>query len=249
MSDATGWTPPPPPGSPQPGGIPPGPPPAGQPPGIPPAGPPPAYQEAPGPSWGTPYAPPRSTNTLAVVSLVAGCAQFVICPVIGAIVAIVTGHIARRQIRDTGEQGNGLAVAGLILGYIGAALTALAIVGALVVVFAFGDDIAAAAARDDAQEFGSAITREADFSATSLRDPELLQAVYSEETSSSGCCDDTTIRLANGAHVLSATDADWEASNWQLEFEFSFVESGYACLVIPESGTFTSDYKGRCDGS
>ena len=33
--------------------------------------------------------------------------------------AIVLGHIARRQIRQTGEAGDGMALAGLILGYVG----------------------------------------------------------------------------------------------------------------------------------
>jgi len=57
------------------------------------------------------------TNQLAIVSLVAGVACYFILPVIGAVVAIITGHMARGQIRRTGESGNGLAVAGLILGY------------------------------------------------------------------------------------------------------------------------------------
>jgi Domain of unknown function (DUF4190) len=39
------------------------------------------------------------------------------------IVAIILGHIARRQIRRTGEGGRSLATAGLILGYIGLLLT------------------------------------------------------------------------------------------------------------------------------
>ena len=68
------------------------------------------------------------TNSLALVSLVAGIASFVVCPVIGAIVAIITGHMARGQIRRTGESGNGLAVAGLVLGYVHIALAVLALV-------------------------------------------------------------------------------------------------------------------------
>jgi hypothetical protein len=56
-------------------------------------------------------------NTLAVVSLVAGIASYVFVPVVGAVVAVITGHMARSQIRTTREQGGGLALAGLILGY------------------------------------------------------------------------------------------------------------------------------------
>jgi Na+-transporting methylmalonyl-CoA/oxaloacetate decarboxylase gamma subunit len=35
------------------------------------------------------------------------------------------GHAARRQIRQNGESGDGMAVAGLVLGWIGIALTLL----------------------------------------------------------------------------------------------------------------------------
>ncbi|MFD3430953.1 DUF4190 domain-containing protein [Nocardia fluminea] len=57
------------------------------------------------------------TNSLAVVALVLG--------VLGGPIAIPFGHSARSQIRRTGEQGAGMAMAGLILGYI--SLLALAI--------------------------------------------------------------------------------------------------------------------------
>jgi hypothetical protein len=47
---------------------------------------------------------------MAILSLVFA---FVFAPV-----GIVLGHLARRQIRQTGEQGSGLATAGLVLSYI-----------------------------------------------------------------------------------------------------------------------------------
>lgn len=72
-------------------------------------------------------------NTLAVVSLVAGIASYVFVPVIGALVAIITGHMARGQIRQTGEQGGGFALAGLILGYVHFAIVAL-VVGLILLV-------------------------------------------------------------------------------------------------------------------
>lgn len=70
-----------------------------------------------------PYqAPPRvrahGTNSLAITSLVCGISQ-VFFWFLAGIPAIVCGHIARHQIRQTGEDGDGLALAGLILGYIG----------------------------------------------------------------------------------------------------------------------------------
>ncbi len=70
------------------------------------------------------------TNTLAVVSLVTAIiAPFGHFTGIGGltltIVSIVTGHMARAQIRKTGERGDGFALAGLIISYVHVALTAL----------------------------------------------------------------------------------------------------------------------------
>ena len=65
-----------------------------------------------------PYAPP--TNGLAIAALVCGVGGFVVG--LSFIPAIICGHLARRQIRQTGEQGAGMALAGLILGYVGIAL-------------------------------------------------------------------------------------------------------------------------------
>ena len=56
-----------------------------------------------------PY-PPGRTNALAIASLV--CA-FVFAPL-----AILFGHLSLSQIRRSGEQGRGMAVAGLVIGYI-----------------------------------------------------------------------------------------------------------------------------------
>jgi hypothetical protein len=78
-------------------------------------------------------APP--TNQLAIVSLVAGIASYVMLPVIGAVVAVITGHMARSQIKRTGESGNGLAVAGLILGYVHLALGLIVLLVFVVVFF------------------------------------------------------------------------------------------------------------------
>ena len=59
------------------------------------------------------------TNTLAIVSLVAGLVSWTMMPVVASIVAVITGHMARKQIRDSHgvEEGSGLALVGLVLGY------------------------------------------------------------------------------------------------------------------------------------
>jgi DUF1707 SHOCT-like domain/Domain of unknown function (DUF4190) len=61
--------------------------------------------------------PVAKVNALAIASLACGLAQFVFGP-LAAIPAIVLGHVARAQIKRTGEQGAGLALAGLILGWV-----------------------------------------------------------------------------------------------------------------------------------
>jgi hypothetical protein len=78
-----------------------------------------------------PYPPAPPANRLAVAALVCGIAQFMV--VVTFLPAIICGHIARRQIRRTGEDGDELARAGLILGYVGAGLVVSVVVAALAV--------------------------------------------------------------------------------------------------------------------
>jgi hypothetical protein len=59
-----------------------------------------------------------TTNGMAIASIACGIGQLVAGPFAG-VAAIVLGHRARRRIRQTGEAGDGLAVTGLVLGYIG----------------------------------------------------------------------------------------------------------------------------------
>lgn len=68
----------------------------------------------------------RNTNGMAIAALICG---FTV-----PLIAIPLGHIARSQIRKTGEQGDGLALAGLILGYLSLISIAIAVVVILVAV-------------------------------------------------------------------------------------------------------------------
>jgi hypothetical protein len=70
----------------------------------------------------TELVPAGKTNGYAVASLVCGLSQFLVGP-LAAIPAIAFGHAARNQIKQTGEQGAGLALAGLILGWGAAAFS------------------------------------------------------------------------------------------------------------------------------
>jgi len=67
------------------------------------------------------YAVERKTNGLAIASL--------ICSLLGmSLLGIIFGHIAVRQIRQTGDGGEGMAKAGLIIGYIVLVLVIIAII-------------------------------------------------------------------------------------------------------------------------
>jgi hypothetical protein len=74
--------------------------------------------------YGQPY-PPQPTNGLAVAALVLG---IVWAFWIGSVLAIAFGHVALGQIRQRNQSGKGMAVAGLVLGYVGAGTFALLVV-------------------------------------------------------------------------------------------------------------------------
>ena len=79
-----------------------------------------------------PVAPPP-INAMAVASLVCGIGEFFTLG-LTAIPAIVLGHTARRQIRQTRERGDGMAVAGLVFGWAAVGLIALVLLGLFLVV-------------------------------------------------------------------------------------------------------------------
>ncbi len=76
--------------------------------------------------------PAAKINGLAIASLGCGIAQFAFGPV-ATIPAIVLGHVARHQIKRTGEQGAGLALAGLVLGWVAVILGIVLLIVALTV--------------------------------------------------------------------------------------------------------------------
>lgn len=94
--------------------------------------------------YGQPPYPPLNvsggkggTNTLAIVSLVS---SFFV-----GLAGIITGHMALSQIKRTGEDGKGLAIAGLVIGYVMtlvAVVWAIALVASLVVLGVAADNAA-----------------------------------------------------------------------------------------------------------
>ena len=87
------------------------------------------------------YQPPVTTNSLARASLVLGVAEFFTMG-LTAIPAIICGHMAKREMRQTGQRGDGLATSGLVLGYMAVIfwgiLIALSIVGAMISASGYG---------------------------------------------------------------------------------------------------------------
>jgi peptidyl-prolyl cis-trans isomerase B (cyclophilin B) len=66
------------------------------------------------------YPQPQPTNALAIVSLV--------CAFLFAPLGIIFGHMSLSQIRKTGEEGRGLAIAGLVISYMITVLTVVVVV-------------------------------------------------------------------------------------------------------------------------
>jgi len=74
---------------------------------------------------------------MATFSLVSGILSWCLVPVVGAFVAIICGHMARAEIRRAqgALEGDGMAVAGMILGYLHLAFMLLLV---LMVLLFFG---------------------------------------------------------------------------------------------------------------
>ena len=103
---------------------------------IPPGAPPQPYAQL------ATYSEPRY-NPWAIVSISFAVSTAIGTCGFGGLVAVITGHIARHQIKRTGESGASLALAGLIAGYVAMGLFALFVV-AYILFFVFAFAFAAA---------------------------------------------------------------------------------------------------------
>ena len=79
----------------------------------------------------------QRTSGYAIASLVLGIAGFFVIPLIPSVLAVVFGRRAKDEIRTNSSiGGDGLATAGVVLGWIGIALCALGVVILLLIVAA-----------------------------------------------------------------------------------------------------------------
>jgi|GEM_PF-6466613 hypothetical protein len=204
------------------------------PPPIPP--PPPA---SPGPR--PPYVASKPTNGFAIAALVCSLATFVFCG-IGSILGIVFGHIARRQIKRSGEGGSGLALAGLIVGYVTLALGILAIVALAVFAHTFNGE---AAAVSDGRSIEHQMVRLAALRGVSPRDRDVVVRV-AEDT----CCGEASgsnVTLGStGVPIHAATAGDLARVGWRIDITWS--SSEHACLTVPKTLRIRSHdvVAGRC---
>jgi hypothetical protein len=92
--------------------------------------PPPQWQQPQSPSPAQQYpgwVPPPRTPGQAYASMILGIVGLVLCPILPSILALVFGYMARGEIRRAGGQlgGAGIALTGLILGWVGVGLWSL----------------------------------------------------------------------------------------------------------------------------
>lgn len=91
------------------------------------------------PYGGSPYQPAPPTNGLAIASMVtsivgiAGLCCYGLGGIVGLVGAIL-GHVSKRRIREQGEGGAGMALAGIIVGWIAFGLMIAAIAFFVVVI-------------------------------------------------------------------------------------------------------------------
>lgn len=85
-----------------------------------------------------PQMPPRRpTNSMAIAALIMGIASLFTCQLVG-IGAIICGNRARNEIRGSGEEGDGMALAGIILGWVSLALVVLTLLALVAYFVIFG---------------------------------------------------------------------------------------------------------------
>lgn len=93
----------------------------------------------PAPAYGYPGTPPPTTNGLAIASMVVaivgalGLCGYGLGGYLGAVGAIM-GHVARKQIRERGESGEGMAMAGIIVGWIATGIAVIATIAIIVLI-------------------------------------------------------------------------------------------------------------------
>jgi hypothetical protein len=85
--------------------------------------------------------PMQRDSGAAIASLIFGIMAWVFLPFLGAIVAIITGHVGINEVNNSNGmvRGKGMAVAGLVMGYVQIAILVLIIVVLVLLAPTMGD--------------------------------------------------------------------------------------------------------------
>lgn len=83
--------------------------------------------------------PAKPNSNMALASLILGILGWTILPILASIAAIITGHMAKKEIKESMGQlgGDGMATAGLVMGYASVAIV-LCVCLAMAGMMAFG---------------------------------------------------------------------------------------------------------------
>ena len=203
---------------------------------VQPEPPPPIAAAFPPPPPPPPVAAAPGTNGFAIASLVCSLATLMFCG-IGSILGIVFGHVARRQIKRTGEGGAGLASAGLIIGYLGLAAIAVFVTVMIVASAVFRPDFNVDAAR----RLDRRIVAIAAATGTSPREPAAIDRALRSDF------DFEPVELgATGIPAVGASRREFEGVGWQLQIHEP--GDGPVCLTVPSTTRVRhSDVRdGRC---
>lgn len=142
---------------------------------------------------------------------------------ITAIIGVVFGHLARGRIKRSHDKGAGMALTGLIVGYVVIALAVIGIGIIVIVAIATNGD----AARD-AQKLNRAIVAEARSTGESPRSADVIRSA-----ARNAGLDADDVKVGNtGVRVQNAGTLDFASEGWRVS-----VHAGVqtACLRVPES--------------
>jgi len=184
---------------------------------------------------------PGTTNTFAIVSLICG---FLSLFFPAAVVAVVFGHLSRSQIRRQGnvQKGAGMALAGLIMGYLGICFIPFLIIAAI----AIPNLLRARIAANEASGVGS------------IRTINTAEVTYQSEYKKFACDlrslgPASGVRDENQAGLIDSTLASGQKSGYRYRLECINDEEGkpsYTIIASPAarnqtgSRTFCSDATG-----
>jgi hypothetical protein len=172
----------------------------------------------------------KRTNTLAIVSLIMGILW--LCG-IGSLIAIITGHIARKNIRQNPmtEQGTGLATGGLVLGYFGL----IATIATSVLLF-MGVSFLAREGKSAAKSIGTAI--EVSQTVSAVADDVAMQATQDPTLTSAAAAENA--KRVDGYKIVAMDQANLSQVPAEKNTIGVNITDGNVCAATAGKGKYTT---------